>query len=377
MMKKILLGTTAIVGASVLLASAVQAAEKPKVEVSGFARFEAWQVDQDFDKGDNGAPLFEMDDIEVHFKASATADNGLEYGVHIELQEGNTNSVGYDEGNVYFAGNWGRVELGSQDAAHNNYKVGGYAISADRDGAWDGNTLFETTNATYIGTDLFGGDDANKVSYYTPTFNGLTVGVSYMPNSESQFNSGIVAESVTATDFLTGGNGNMNNQVGIAAHYVGSFSDVGVTVDARYARADYQGQLATAGIADREEASAFGAGGKLSYAGFSVAGSYNDLGDSGLTAAQEAGGGDTGSWWDVGVAYGTGPYKVSLIYMESEANDGTNGDEKTDYLSFGAGYTVAPGLDVYASYQYVDMDSDDATRQNEANMIMVGTHVSF
>lgn len=381
MMKKILLGTSAIVGASVLLATPVWAAEKPKLEISGYLRFEAWTLDQDKAIGRNNQGIaFSQDDAEIHFKGSAKADNGLEYGFYVELQEGSSDgSAGYDEANVFLAGNWGRLDLGSQDAVHNNWKIGAYAISADKDGAWDGKKPFATAgNAAYIGTDFFGGDDANKITYYSPSFNGFQLGVSYTPHTNSSM-SALYPTETYSTGFLVGGNGNQNNQVGVAGRYAGTFSDVGVEVTARYAQADYQGDGTGSTATEREEAQAWGIGAKVSYAGFSLAGSYNDLGDSGVIKDNKAFQ-DAGQWWDIGVAYGTGPYKVSVVYMQSEANDGAAAgvqDDKVDFLQIGASYAAAPGLDFYAAYQYVDLDQTGTASDNESNAFMIGTNVSF
>jgi predicted porin len=376
MRRKILLGTSAIVGASVLLAAPVWAAETPKLEISGFLRFEAWGIDQDKAIGrPNQGVAFEMDDAEIHFKGSAKADNGLEYGFLVELQEGSSDGTsGYDEANVWLKGGWGRLDLGSQDAPHNTFKVGGYSVSADKDGAWDGNNLFSTAgNVAYIGTDFFGGDDANKISYYTPSFGGFTLGVSYTPNTGSSMNSGYPTETSTTG---VGGRGNQNNQIGVAAQYKATSSNVAVEGTARYARADY-----TADGADlRENARAWGLGGKVGFMGFEVAASYNDIGDSGILKTAKALGGDAGSWWDVGVAYGTGPYKVSVVYMQSEANDGSAAgvaDDKVKYFQVGANYAAAPGLDFYAAYQYVDLDRRGTASDNEANLFLLGTQVSF
>ena len=113
--------------------------------------------------------------------------------------------------------------------------------------------------------------------------------------------------------------------------------------------------------------------------GFSVAGSWQDLGDSGVTKTNKAAGYDAGGWWDIGVGYATGPYKVSVAYMQSEANDAGTGteDDEISYLSVGASYAAAPGLDFYATYQYVDLDQVGTTSDNEVNMFMVGTQISF
>ena len=375
MMKKILLGTSAIVGASVLLAAPVWAAEKPKLEMDGYLRFEAWGSDQDIAPNDNSRGVgFQMDDVEIHFRGSAKADNGLEYGFYVELQEGGSDSkVGYDEANVFLSGGWGRLEMGSQDGVHNTWKLGAWSISADKDGAWDGDngsTMIGGMNSAYVNTDFFGGDDANKISYYTPSFSGFQLAVSYTPDTGDQFNSDF------STDVGTGGiKGTQSNQIGVAGRYVATFNDVGVEANVRYVRGDYEGN----GTIEYEDAEAYGGGLKISYAGFSVAGSYQDQGDSGLTTANKDLGHDAGSWWDVGVAYKTGPYGVSVVYMQSEANDGGADDDEVKWLQVGGGYAAAPGLDLYVAYRYIDLDDGgtDDSKDSEANMFLVGTQVSF
>ncbi|MCG8507785.1 MAG: porin, partial [Rhodospirillales bacterium] len=84
-MKKVLLATTAIVG--VAFVSQAMASEKPKLSMSGNVKFEAAFVDEDDVTGSsNRGYKFYTDDAEIIFKASATADNGLEYGAKIEYE---------------------------------------------------------------------------------------------------------------------------------------------------------------------------------------------------------------------------------------------------------------------------------------------------
>lgn len=385
-MKKILLGTSAIVGASVLLASPVWAAEKPKLEMNGYLRFESWFVSQDqagsTAAGTNRGVEFEMDDVEIHFQGSAKADNGLEYGFYVELQEGSSDgTAGYDEANVFLSGNWGRLDLGSQDSVQNNWKMGGYAIVADKDGAWDGNNTFNAvSNSAYIGTDMAAGaGDANKITYYSPSFGGFQVGVSYTPNTNAGENSGNLADATGDIGGTKNKYGNWSNQYGIGAKYAGTFSDVGVEVTARYQYAKPQetGGTTTA-TSERENDKEWGFGAKVSYMGFSLAGSYTDLGDGRYTKAQNDAGYDNGYYWDIGLAYGTGPYKVSVAYMQSRAGQGDGvQDDKVNYLALGASYAAAPGLDFYAEYQYVDLDQAGSTSDNQADLFLIGTQVSF
>jgi len=386
MMKKILLGTSAIVGASVLLATPLWAAEKPKLSIDGWLRFEAWMNDEDDNvlgsasDDYNRGVQFDMDDVEIHFLGSSKADNGLEYGFYVELIEGTgTSSTQFDEANVFFSGGWGKLELGSNDGIENNYKPGGYSVIADKDGAWDGKAGFNKYGSSaFIGTDLgarvAGADsttgDATKITYYTPSFSGFSAGVSYTPDSGDEFNHGINDDTTTT---------NLSNAVSAAVQYKGTFSDVSVQVAARYLASDFEANDRGAGnTTDLEDMRAWGIGGVVSFAGFSLGASYQDLGDSGVTKANADAGADAGKWYDVGIGYATGPYKVSVAYMHSEAaNTSGTQDDEVDYYAIGANYAAAPGLDLYATYQFIDLDQTGTLSDNEANMFMVGTQISF
>ena len=75
-MKKSLLGSTAIVGASLLLAGPA-VAQGPEVSLDGYLAFEVWFDDQDTAFDDAQDYYFRVDDAEIRFNAKATADNGL------------------------------------------------------------------------------------------------------------------------------------------------------------------------------------------------------------------------------------------------------------------------------------------------------------
>jgi predicted porin len=209
--------------------------------------------------------------------------------------------------------------------------------------------------------------DSNKVTYYTPVISGFSAAVSLTPDSTAAMNSGLPAESA-----------NPENVIEAAVKYAVTVSGIDAEVSARGIRGRYglndTGDAATG----REEVRAWGIGAMAAYAGFEVAGSYTDNGDTGVFKADAANGADAGGWWDIGLAYGTGPYKVSVAYMRSwAAAAGGVQDDEVDYLSLGTGYAAAPGLDFYATYQYVDLDRAGTVSDNEANMFMVGTQVSF
>lgn len=374
MMKKILLGTTAIVG--VALATSAWAAG-PELSLSGFAKFEMDFVDQDSTAMSKGY-RFEIDDFEIDFKAEATADNGLTYGAKLEMQFANGGTLGSDsnddrtdEASIYLSGNWGTLILGNDDGADNVYQVAGYGILGGM-GGWDGENWFtQPRGASYIVTSSLAGNssDATKVSYFTPSFSGFSVGASWTPDAGHFGGAGLSADD-----------GDGENILSTSAKYEGSFSDVGVAVSAAYITGDYESNDAD-GVATREanDISAWSIGAKVTYAGFALAGSYNDHGDTGVLKSDEANGADAGYWWDVALSYKTGPYSVGVGYFSSEKQISNTQENSVDYFALTGGWNVAPGLDFYAEYDYVEMDDGLAAtaNDNEANVFMVGTKVSF
>jgi len=363
MMKKVLLGTTAIIGASVVLASAAQA-EKPKISMSGNMKFEAYAVDQDAQTLNRGYH-FEVDDAEIVFKASATADNGLEYGAKIEYEFENSST---DEAVIWLSGDWGLVNLGNEDGAEDLVKVGGWSVLGAT-GGWDGENFFDHKNA--LVEPKLAGDtsDATKVTYFTPSFNGFRAGISWTPDSGHEYDAAYSDTSGSATETP-----DFQNALGIGVEYKGTFSEVGLHVSGRYANADYEGTGA-ATDPDYENISAFALGAKVDYAGFSLGVGYANNGDAGTAKGS---GKDFGDWYDVAVGYATGPYAVAVGYYHSEKDLGSNTDVESDQIAVTGDYTVADGLAVYAEYDYVDIDEDHSTsNDNEANVFMVGTKVSF
>ncbi len=97
-MKKVLLASTALAGASLLATSANAGtpivSDNQEVEISGTMRFSIHGAGQDVrsplggqqnEKGEGRGYKFASDESEVKFGADAAADNGLEFGLEIEI----------------------------------------------------------------------------------------------------------------------------------------------------------------------------------------------------------------------------------------------------------------------------------------------------
>src|SRR4030095_5825088 len=119
-MKKLLLGSTALVAAR-LVAGEAYAADGVKLGIGGrYMGAAGVNAIQDFeDNTGNEHPrtyVFKQD-VEVYFLGETTLDNGLTVGARIEL-EGQTSSDQIDEVYAYFSGGFGEVGFGDSAGAY-------------------------------------------------------------------------------------------------------------------------------------------------------------------------------------------------------------------------------------------------------------------
>ena len=130
-MKKTLLASSALVAASLLAAPAmagtVGSKDSMKVSVGGTLWFAVQIVDEDISAGQGQGYGFKVNETEVHVKASNTADNGIKYGVTIELSGGGGDQTAADEAYAFIDSDvWGRLELGDQDDVTNRMMLGSW-----------------------------------------------------------------------------------------------------------------------------------------------------------------------------------------------------------------------------------------------------------
>ncbi|MBR9972761.1 porin [Magnetospirillum sulfuroxidans] len=384
-MKKILVASTALVAAGMITAGSASASEKIKLSLGGYSKWwvvGAWQDDNyeaAFGKGAGSANTVDVKgDNEIWFDGSTKLDNGLEVGVHMELEAGGqtdtntsasaaTSSDIIDKSYVYISGGFGKVIVGTEsngtvlmhtmapDAAGNTgadgILTGGLAI------ARPANVTAKVT--TEIDTDA----EADKITYVSPTFYGFTVGGSYVPNvsedNQNVYGSGGSTNSAAAEIY------------GVAAMYANTFGGLGVKASAGYVT--YDVDVAT----DRSQELAFGT--QLSYAGFTLGGSYRNIKQN-LGATPGSFAGSDGYAWDIGLQYETGPYAVSVTYFNSVA-EGTvaaGEDEFTVYQMSGK-YNMGAGVDLLATVghaEYAD-EGSAAIDNNEGWSVMTGLSLQF
>lgn len=367
-MKKLLLGTTAILGV-VGFASAA-AADAPRVTVGGFIDFQAGYVDDDNAAAGTNDVGF-RNDTEIHFSVDGKTDGGLGYGAVVELEADATDDTtgsgtNSDRTYVYMDGNWGRFELGTNTDAATALKVDAATIARATggvDGDWFRFVTAPTTDVFIVRPDLatsHGGtvtpgvtENAGKITYYSPSFSGLQLGLSYAPDTDAK------GQALTGT--TAGGLGQDHEDVisgGLT--YNRQFDQVALGLSATGEMGD--SSLAAGG----QDLEGYALGASLGFAGLNVAGSWGDM---------EANFGE-GEYWTAGAAYDFGAFGGSVTYLDSEV-DVAAGTNEFENLVFGVDYAAAPGLTPYAEVSMYEYDGVTAADDNDGTVFIVGTQLAF
>jgi len=364
-MKKTLLASTALVGAALLAAPAsagtVGSKDAMSVTLGGTFWFSVAVYDEDVSAGRGRGYRFGVNESEVYVGASNTADNGIKYGVNIELSAGAADGTAADEAYAFLdSDQWGRLELGDQDDATNRMRFGSQnahkGLGGPNGGLGSNLTLFGGFGGEAAGAradwDNVTTSDDTKATYFSPRFAGFQLGASLTPDT------GIVSGTGGLVD--TDNDGDFENVISYGANYVGKFDEIGVGLSFVGQTGDDEDALGSGSTV--EDLSVWSVGGKVNFAGFALGAHYNDFGESGITTANANNGADAGSAWSVGLGYQAGPWGVSAWYTDHEkdnANTSPAGARQTELtrLGFGAGYTVAPGWLLRADLEFISHDN--------------------
>ncbi len=340
-----LLGSTAIVGAGFLLAGAApaEAAGPMQVKLSGYTEFEVLGATRDTLAGPhNQRYAFPMNN-EVHLEATAASDSGIIYGSYLEIVIGSNSdaaqngNVSVDEVNLFFSGNFGRVELGQQDGAEDVMFVGGEDAQSGTGGV-DGDTrnLAVVVNVQNTG-------DASKATYFTPRVAGFQLGASFSPNTSSQFGQ---------TD-----EGGQKNAASLGSNWVGAVDGVNLALSAVGITSN--GQSRGSSNASFGNVADYSVGGLVGFSGFSFGATWGQLTD-GLAFTK-----DTNlpkiskvSFTNLGLQYAFGPASASVGY----SHNWFDGLDNLSVFVLSGDYALLPGLILKGdvSYNTDDPGANDA-----------------
>jgi predicted porin len=378
-MKKVLLGTTALVAAGFVVGEA-KAADPVTLSLGGYYRTAIGAILDDEDGtgegGDGRHDYFHEQDVEVHFTGETTLDNGLTVGVNVQLEGQTQAGDQIDETWAYVNGSWGELRVGDEDDVAYNYAyLAPYAGLFGPSSPWfafsnagntTNNALGSSTNFGALG--FFG--DTTKLYYTTPTFNGFSLGVSYAPDGSQDRRSNPNNDGCFGCGPSDANVGGLEDIWSVALGYSGEFSNVSVGFSAGYIKAVEEGNNTGAAQGDTD---AWGLGLNLGFGNWAFGGMYQVLDTEDDSFDYEV--------WDLGVTYGVGAWSIGLGFSESDTGDasGVTGDIN-DVWVLGVGYSMGPGVSLSGALSLNDFDNNTAGGTGEdysAISAMLGMTIDY
>jgi predicted porin len=354
-MKKVLLGTTALVAAGAFAGiGAAQAQDvmlPMKAGVGGYYNFALVSTDTDGDNTNRGHGF--QQNIEMEFQGETALDNGMTAGVRIRLSGNNPGPNNIDETEVYFKGAFGGLHLGMVESA--GYQTQSWAPGGGPVGS---------VKSSWFGSKDWWGDvgymaeDAPKLVYFSPTLNGISLGVSYSPDPTNNNYGG-----------MNDDDGEHGEQVTAAVSYGsdlmgGSFNAM---LGIERTKTESMGGMACAEplLCDPEG---------LRY-GLSV--SVDQISVGAAIYEHDSGGGmapvgeTTKS--DIGVSWTEGPLMLGIQLGSNDAGGGA----ESDSTSLNLNYNLGGGVDLGAVYATGDRYDSVAGMQRGYTEILLGTMFNF
>ena len=397
-MRKLLLATVAVLGASIGVASVADAQTASPapgtvtVRLNGrfrFYAFAAYDGQTNANTAATGAGTAFVgagsnkqakygfaDYARLYPGFDGVAANGLKYGASLEIRQdqvagagggtqGSISAQNRARSGLYFRREWGyigtdqlgTIRFGSIDQPTSLYMTGNFenfdggGLNGDLPGLVTGNSTVSwpfSDGGSYYTTE--------KIVYLSPQLYGLDFGVSYEP-STANVNSGssnCTANFASAgcdrlsSTTINGETARRRNSVDALIRYRGTFGGFGIAATAAYLGGGHvsDNQFGVAfnnnplnGLPTRRNYDGLNAGDfglQLSYAGFSVGGKYLFGRWNGSVAGLVPKGLDDGEAWLVGASYTIGPVVMGAHYLNNKsAGDLNNAFYKRQRLEQG------------------------------------------
>ena len=385
-MKKVLLGTTALVAAGAFAGIGAAQAQDMMVgmqplEVGGYYTIAAVSTSDDDPDTANNRSLGIDQNIELEGRGSVVLDNGITAGVRIRINgnngghehthdsddvmdDGQTGNADADsphahavadggdsdddnisEAEVYFTGSFGGLHIGMIEAASQQMTIwapGGNVPIGGVKSAWFGNSLAGWS------TKAFMDEDSTKIVYFSPTLNGISLGVSYAPEDTNHS---------YASRGDADGHDKQSEQITAALGYTTAV--MGASVSAMVGYETYSTESDMDGMAcmgDMCDPSAMRYGLTVGIDQIAIGGAVNDQ--------EGTDDGDDRAMIDIGIGWSEGPLGLGLQHAT---------DDKDDYseTAFMVNYNLGGGVDVGVKAGSGESGGHDFTQ------VLLGTMFNF
>jgi len=313
----------------------------------------------------------QQSDSEIWFGGRTTLANGIAIGFDVQL-EGNTSGDVIDESYLFIDGAFGRVVMGSENTADYIMNYSAPNVSAASTHGFGNqesslpNWVQRPTNVVILDTTASGkgsggggnvlptgGNDQQRVTYYTPRFSGFQAGVSFTPTVNTS------ASATTSYEDLMGPVDKTRARTNVwsgAVNYTNTFSGIVVNASAGMTFYPSLSNATTSPNNNRIVDTSYGL--QLGFGQFLVGGGYRKLDAEGAT--------EDGSAWGAGVTWTSGPVSVGVNYMESkvEGTVATAGQDKFKQGMLVGSYNLGPGIDLIGALFNVKYQDETSTPAN-------------
>jgi len=358
-MKKVLLGTTALLAAG-LLSTSVSAgavsASNLDVTLGGYGTFKIEYKSRESTKDDTVSYRNHNADFdsEISFKGSTTLDSGTSAGIEIQFETGGSGiaSDPIDNNFIWVSGAMGKVSLGG---------VAGNAMEVGIARSYSGVGLLKVEKGAHeIGianTANTNGGDNNKIVWVAPAMGGIEVAINYTPQlvENSQANAINTVAGAKGEDLLVG------------LKWTGAMGAATVKVSLGYGTAKAEDVTADKDL-DSDNRTRLGF--EVSGIGNLTIGGYmlnSSDGAAALTPTEDrTNQGIGGKWvsgdWEVGIGWETAKQDEMT---EADVNV-KSGTDKATRMDIGVSYKLNADMTLKVGYQQ-DKYDDDANLAADEN----------
>ena len=372
-MKRVLLATTALVAAGAFVGTAAQAQDMMvpmTVGVGGYYTIAAIGYSGDDEPNHRSHGINQ--NMEMQFRAEGTLDNGITAGVRARFTANDYEHS--DEQEVYFSGAFGSFHAGAIEGAAQQMTVWAPGASVPIGGIKS--PWFQGIGGMWT-TGAIMDEDALKVVFFSPVFNGISLGLSYAPENSTNAYAGranndsvgamIGHDDDASDDHLKPPNhtrldtlhtksppGASQNSEQITASLSYSVDVMGGSLSANIGYETYSNE----GGGDDPTAMRYGATISVDQVAIGAAVHQQDLG------------GSENTYSDVGIGWTQGPLMLGVQYGVTDV-----GGKESNIVAFNTNYNLGPGIDV--GLQLGAGEKAGETGQDQFTQFLLGTMFNF
>ncbi len=347
--------------------------------------------------------LFTVDNSKIKIDVDGKTDAGMEYGLVFVL-DGNVDAgKTLRENYLYFNGSWGKIYAGDTYGVEHTMGFGGFNQWGGT-GFIDGAVIDRVVNFTtgILHTVDLEGDTGRdtKLTYFTPRWHGLQVGVSYTPRTEHRGQMIIEARRSTLTPKKPWDSDSIGSGINFIHKFDNGF-EMGLSGTSIFGKthSEFRGAL------PRKSTASYAFGGTFTYqnVGFGAEFANNNRSHAFKEGGHKS---NAGQFLDFGLSYKWSPStKLSAGYYYAKRNALGGRDiaplykrkATTKGITAAIDKKLAPGLGVYIEYANLQMKNPAAVaeahrvntvlkpcgqfigpvRTNTANVFIIGSRLVF